>query len=67
LQYYSAILLTLVFIYTLLTVVVNLVFLLLVKNKLRTAEDETEPQDWQPQDMMHFLCKVRSSCALLCG
>jgi hypothetical protein len=65
-QYYSAILFTLVVIYTLLTVGANLVFLWLDEYKLRAAAAAAaEPQQWQPQDMMHFLCKVRSSCAVL--
>jgi hypothetical protein len=45
-------------IYTLLTVGVNIVFWWLVKHKLKTAAAE----NWQPQHMMHFLCKVRKNC-----
>jgi hypothetical protein len=68
LQCYSAILFTLVLIYTLLTVGVNIVFLWVLKHKLKAAAAAAaEPQYWQPQDMMHFLCKVRTkSASALC-
>jgi hypothetical protein len=40
------------------------VFLWVLKHKLKAAAvAAAEPQDWQPQDMMHFLCKVRTKTA----
>jgi hypothetical protein len=43
-------------IYTLLTLGANTIILWVAKRKLVPA---AVAEDWQPQDMMYFICKVR--------